>query len=124
VANGGLGIDLGADGVTANDGSKDSGSGPQQMHNFHQLAVATIGGSRRIVGTLRAAPSTDYVLEFFAAREADPSGFGEAEHFVTSPSTPVTTNASGVAFFDVPLPVVFPPAEWEVAGTFLTATAT
>jgi hypothetical protein len=50
VANGGLGIDLGADGVTPNDGAKDPDSGPNQLQNYPDLAFATVGGSRRARG--------------------------------------------------------------------------
>jgi CSLREA domain-containing protein len=116
--NGGLGIDLASEGITANDQrqNKDSDSGPNNLQNFPELALATVGGSRRIVGTLKSAATTTYVLEFFASGQADPSDFGEGDRFVTT--TAVTTNASGIAFFDVFLP------EGEVAGTFLTATAT
>jgi CSLREA domain-containing protein len=116
-ANTGLGIDLGPEGVTANDGrDKDVDTGANNLQNFPELAFATTTGSHRIVGTLKSAPATTYMVEFFATKEPDPSGFGEAERFVTS--TTLTSNTSGIAFFDVALP------DSEVAGTFLTATAT
>lgn len=115
--NVGLGIDLGPLGITVNDGqpSKDSDAGPNNLQNFPELRYATVGGSRHIAGRITSAANATYVLEFFAAA-GDFSGYGEGDRFVTTLA--VTTNASGIADFDVPLPA------GEVAGTLLTATAT
>ena len=115
-SNAGLGIDLGADGVSYNDHLKDNDTGPNNLQNFPELTFATVGASRRMVGVLKAAPGTVHVIRFFAVAEVDSSGFGEGERYLAS--TAVTTNSSGVAFFDVFLP------EGEAAGAHLTATAT
>ena len=61
--------------------------------------------------SIESAAFMTYTLEFFAGAKD-----GDAERFVRS--TQVTTNASGIALFDVPLP------DAEQAGEFLTATAT
>ncbi len=80
--NGGLGIDLGADGVTANDVG-DGDTGPNNLLNFPVIdsAVSRLNGSYDLYGT---APSSARV-EFFVAhpagqtsRPADPSGHGQA----------------------------------------------
>lgn len=113
--NGDLGIDLGATGVTPNDGRKDTDSGPNNLQNFPELAIATIGASHRIAGTLQSTASTVFQIQIFANDPADPSGFGEGETLETT--TTVATNASGVGFFEVELPNLS-------AGAILTATAT
>jgi len=80
--NNGLGIDLGANGVTANDVG-DGDSGPNNLLNFPVIdsAVSRPNGSYDLYGT---APFSARV-EFFIAhpigqpsRPADPSGHGEA----------------------------------------------
>ncbi len=95
--NGRLGIDLGADGVTANDlGDADTGS--NGLLNFPVLtATAIVGNTLTVVGTLNSTPNAPHTLEFFASTAADPSGYGEGEVFVGS--TTVTTDANGNASF-------------------------
>jgi CSLREA domain-containing protein len=116
--NAGLGIDLGDAGHTPNDQrtNKDADTGPNNLQNFPELATATVGASRRITGTIKSAASQLYILEFFASDDPDASGFGEGQRYVTT--TAVTTNASGVASFDVILP------EGETTFSFISATAT
>jgi parallel beta-helix repeat protein len=119
--NSGLGIDLGDAGVTPNDKNKDTDTGANKLQNFPELTIATVGGSRRIAGMLKSAASTVFILEFYAAGpnldDTDPSFHGEGALFLNTVG--VTTNASGVAFFDVPLP-----AGPVTAGHYITATAT
>jgi hypothetical protein len=67
-------------------------------------------------GTLTAAPSTTYTLEFFANTAADPSGFGQGQQFLGFIT--VTTDASGHASFAASFASDVQP------GEFLTATAT
>lgn len=112
--NGGLGIDLGADGVTPND-SGDADSGPNNRANFPVLASA-VGSSvsTSIAGTLSALPSSVYRIDYFASPLADPSGYGEGRRHIGSFSA--RTNSSGVATLATSLPVG--------AGVWITATAT
>ncbi len=113
-SNGGLGIDLGNDGVTVNDAC-DSDSGPNDLQNFPILTSATsVGGSTTIQGTLNSAPSTAYTIEFFSNDACDPSGFGEGKTFLGS--TTATTDISCNSSFNAMFPVV-------VRGV-ITATAT
>ena len=78
-SNTGLGIDLGADGVTANDAG-DGDTGPNNLQNFPLVTFAT-SGSIIIQGTLNSAASTQFRLEFFSNTSCDPSGNGEGKTF-------------------------------------------
>lgn len=110
-ANGGLGIDLGDDGLTLND-LGDSDGGVNRGQNF---PVLTAVANSSISGTLFSENNNDYRLEFFASSSCDPSQHGEGETFlgmltVSIGSTPVD--------FTLALPT-------SVAdGQFVTATAT
>jgi len=114
-ANAGLGIDLGADGVTPND-LGDADTGANNLQNFPVL-TSVIGGSIIIIeGTLNSAANSDFRLQFFSNSACDPSGSGEGETFLGS--TTVTTDASGDALFMGTFLVAVP------VGQFITATAT
>jgi CSLREA domain-containing protein len=116
-SNGGLGFDLGNDGVTPNDpGDGDTGS--NNLQNFPVITSASSSaGSTTIQGTFNSTPGTNgFRLEFFAADTADPSGFGEGQTFLGS--TVVNTDGSGNATFTLTVPVAV------LDGQFVTATAT
>ncbi len=112
-SNGGLGIDLGGDGVTLNDPG-DADTGPNNLQNFPVLTSALSNGSTTIEGTLNSTPNTEFRLEFFSNTACDPSDHGEGENFLGS--TMVTTDGSGDASFMVSLP--------PASDQFITATAT
>jgi uncharacterized repeat protein (TIGR01451 family) len=115
-ANGGLGINLGNDGVTPNDPG-DADVGPNNLQNFPLItAVSSNGSSTTVAGTLNSTPMTTFRLEFFANGAADASSFGEGQ--VLLGSTDVTTDAAGDATFNVTLPVPTTPSQ------AITATAT
>jgi hypothetical protein len=118
-SNGGLGIDLGADGVTPND-PLDADAGPNGLTNYPELTFAQSGfNGLQVRGTIRARPNTRYHLTFFASPAADPSGFGEGRDFVATSGTPFTDD-NGLASFSVnQTSSQFP----DLAGQFLTATA-
>ena len=115
LANGGLGIDLGATGVTANDGRKDPDIGPNKLQNFPELTLATRGGTHRVAGTLQSTANATFTVQIFETDSKDPSGHGEGEHLIAT--TTVQTNASGIGFFDVEVAELDP-------DTSVTATAT
>jgi len=72
-----LGIDLGPDGVTAND-TLDPDTGPNNLQNFPVLASATSGaGTTTIQGTLNSEASKAYRVEFFSNASCDAAGNGE-----------------------------------------------
>ncbi|HEX6586971.1 MAG TPA: CSLREA domain-containing protein, partial [Solirubrobacterales bacterium] len=115
-SNTGLGIDLGATGVAAND-PDDPDAGANNLQNFPVLADATAGGGEtQVSGTLDSEPSKTYRLEFFSNPGCDPSGNGEGKTYLGT--TDVTTNATGDASFAVTLPT------GSTTGDAVTATAT
>jgi CSLREA domain-containing protein len=96
-SNSGLGIDLGADGVTPNDeGDGDSGANGQQ--NYPLLAFAIKNGSdTEIMGELKSAPNMPYTLDFYVSDSCDPAGYGEGQTWLGSLS--LSTGAGGQAGF-------------------------
>ena len=115
-SNTGLGIDLSADGVTAND-VNDVDGGPNQLQNFPLLTAATnsVSGTE-IRGTLQSAANQLFNLDFFSNGQCDPAGHGEGETYLGSGT--VLTDGAGNGSFTVSLPVA------TLAGRYLTATAT
>ena len=87
-ANVGLGIDLGADGVTPNQDC-NPGGGPNNGQNYPVLAAAQSGDNTTITGTLNSTPNTTFTLDFYANAAADPTGYGQGERYLGS--TTVTT---------------------------------
>ena len=80
-ANGQLGIDLGNDGVTGNDGG-DGDSGANDLLNFPEITSATESGGTVTVDFDLDVPAGDYRIEFFDNAVADASGNGEGETYV------------------------------------------
>ncbi len=87
--NGALGIDLAANGQTAND-PLDADSGPNQLQNGPAITAAD---ATSVDWELDTVPLSDYRLDFFASSACDPSGSGEGETYLDSIS--VTTDANG-----------------------------
>jgi len=120
LAGYGLGIDLGGDGVTAND-QGDGDGGPNGFQNFPIVSSVTSlapGAGTRIQGVLHSTASTLYDLDFYSnpACSNFPREFLEGETYIGS--SQVTTDGSGTGTFDVTLP-----ASVE-AGARISATAT
>jgi CSLREA domain-containing protein len=114
-SNGGLGIDLGANGVTSNDpGDPDSGANRSQ--NFPVLQSIVVSGSNTtILGSIDSATGNStypITIEFFSNSSCDPSGHGEGETFLGAIS--VSGPGSFIATFAVSLPL----------NSVVTATAT
>lgn len=111
-----LGIDLGGDGVTANDPG-DTDTGPDGLQNFPVITNA-IGGNigTLIQGNFNSLPDQNYFLDFYCSPDADPSGYGEGAFYLGSAA--VTTDASGNAGFS------FTNGFFDRAGQYITATAT
>jgi uncharacterized repeat protein (TIGR01451 family) len=115
-SNFGLGIDLGALGVTAND-NLDGDTGANNLQNFPVLtAASTSGGGVNIQGTLNSTASSTFTLHFYSSATGDPTGFGEGQSFLGT--TTVNTDGSGNASFNVNLATAVTP------GQVVTATAT
>lgn len=111
-----LAIDLADNGVTVNDPG-DGDAGANNLQNFPDLAFAAVDGlSTTVEGTLRSAPNASFLLEFFANRVCDPSGFGPGETPLGRMT--VLTGGGGDASFAAPFPLTVP------TTVFVTATAT
>jgi parallel beta-helix repeat protein len=102
--NGGLGIDLGDDGVTDND-LGDVDDGPNGLLNFPEFTTRGVVGDTATFDGIAPAGST---VEVFTAAP-DPSGHGEGKTYRTS------ATADGLGNFSCSLPVEHLP---------VTATAT
>jgi hypothetical protein len=113
--NGGLGIDLGGDGVTPNDAA-DLDVGPNSLQNFPVIATAVaVGGGTNVTGTAFGTDTGTVRLRFYASAGCDASGNGEGARLLGEQS--VLLDISGAAPFAF---TVGPSAPGEV----ITATAT
>lgn len=86
-SNDGLGIEL------------DPGTNNDQAAPV--LTAANLGGGISVQGNLNSIPNTEFLIEFFANSDCDPSGDGEGEIFLGR--TNVTTDGGGVAAIDFAL---------------------
>jgi parallel beta-helix repeat protein len=108
--NVGLGIDLGAIGVTSNDAGDNDG-----FQNFPTLSSAIrLATATTITGSLTSKPNMQFTIQLFANPQCDSSGHGEARYGISQFA--VGTNQSGSAAISVSLPFVIP-AGWVVSGT-------
>ncbi len=116
-SNGSLGIDLGSDGVTAND-MGDGDTGPNNRQNFPVLTSAQAVSSTQvtIVGSLNSRANSYFRVEFFAGATADGSGYGQGQRYLGFAN--VATDGSGNAAINATLTAAVAP------GEFITATAT
>ncbi len=110
-SNGGLGIDLGGDGVTVND-LGDGDSGPNNRQNFPLITSYDDTGFAR--GSLSTVPNTGFLIDLFASASCDPSGHGEAERYIGF--AVALSDASGEALWTAP-------PGFDPARPVLTATA-
>lgn len=112
----GIGIDLeGTLGVDANDDG-DVDDGPNGLQNFPVLLgrnLTATGGSVR--GSVRGLPGVSLQIELFASDVCSLSGHGEGQEWIAA--TTVTTDAGGLAEFEIPV-------TGDHRGRVLTATAT
>ena len=114
----GLGIDLNADGLTAND-PLDADGGSNGRTNYPVLTptvTTTSAGGASVQGTYSGAPSETFRLEFFASSTCHPSRFGEGERVLGH--LDVTTDGDGLATFSGSFTADVP------GGWVVTATAT
>jgi len=94
--NGGLGIDLNNDGVTAND-TLDPDTGANTLLNYPVITAFTPAASSTVSGTYNGLANLTFELQFFASAAADPTGFGEGARYLGS--TTITTDVNGDAAF-------------------------
>lgn len=113
--NGASGIDLGAAGITANDGG-DADVGANQLQNFPVLtSVSNTATEVFITGTLNSRASTTYGIDFYSSIEADTVLNGEGQFYIGS--TNLATDGGGNLAFTIGFPV-------PLQGRHVTATAT
>lgn len=114
--NANLGINLG-NGPTLNHPDEQGFTipAPNDYQNYPVLTSASsTASSTEIVGTLNAAASTTYLIQFFANSSADPSGYGQGQLYLGSAM--VKTGADNNANIDAMLGTVVPNA-WLVSAT-------
>jgi CSLREA domain-containing protein len=114
-SNGGLGINLGTDGVTLND-SADHTNGPNHYQNFPVITSAIVAGLH-VTGTLDStSPSTEpFTIELFNSTTPDPTGYGEGQTFVDSQTA--TPAGSGHYTFDFTVPTIQSTDRFTVTAT-------
>lgn len=109
-----LGIDLGGDGVNAND-LGDGDEGPNNGQNFPIITSAVLqGGNTIIAGTLNSHSNSTYRIELFSNPTADRSGYGGGLTYLGSVN--LSTDGSGNASFNY--------THFGELDGYITATAT
>lgn len=108
-SNGGLGIDVGNDGVTANT-LNDARNAPVITTAMTNGTTTTVTGSFESNAVARTI-----TIDFFSSPTADASGYGEGRVYLGS-VTITTTASTGDASFSIELPAV-------TAGHYITAVA-
>jgi hypothetical protein len=112
-----VGIDLGLDGVTAND-LGDPDTGPNTLQNFPIISSVDYGANTTVTGLLNSTPSTTFLLDFYSNPPCSnfPREFLQGETYIGSAQ--VTTDGSGNGPFTVS---TLPSVE---SGSRISATAT
>lgn len=100
--NGGLGIDLGANGVTLNDGGSDGDSGPNGYLNYPDLGAAGTNGPSLVLNGTLYTSAGNYRMLFYVSPTCDPSNFGEGADFLMDGGLPFVLNTTA-GFFNVTL---------------------
>ena len=114
-ANAATGIDLGVDGVTPNDSAGHVG--PNLYQDFPILGtLANKKTGLTVAGTLDAAASSTFTIDFYTDAAPDASGHGQGQTWLGSAT--ITTDAAGHASFSA---TVASPGPGQ---GFLSATAT
>ena len=126
--NDGLGIDLGADGVTPNHSSPTTGviaGAPNGDQNFPVIASATFvpdasdsNGTLIVSGSLAADFGPTYIIQLFANASPDTTGYGQGELLIASFDA-TTDSETGDTVFSTSIPTTS-----FVTGEVISATAT
>jgi hypothetical protein len=114
--NGGLGIDLGPDGVNANQPQPVAGGGENNSQNYPEIGGVWLG-STNVDAILKAGLSQTYQIDYYTSPTCDAAGYGEGGSYwgTLTVTTGISGGGDSVGFVS---PDIFP------AGTNLTATAT
>lgn len=110
----GQGIDLGDDGITAND-RRDRDEGSNNLQNFPVITSAThgFGDSTDIKGKLNSTPRKRFTIRFFATPPTSEEDQGK--HFLGQ--TTVKTNRRGNASFNFLNDIFGVQAGWTITAT-------
>lgn len=118
-----LGIDVGVNGVTANDSAATCADGLPDcdtIQNFATLSPVasawTSGDKVTLRGSLASRPSTAYTLEFYANHALNPAGFAEGEVYLGSAT--ITTDVAGNAEFLYAVPTSNPLQDGSSSAIF------
>jgi len=118
-SNGDLGIDLGSDGVTAND-TDDPDTGANNLQNFPVIGSAirsNTTGITTISGTLNSNPSLDFVVQCFLTDGAPASDHGEGSVLLDTIVVTTDANGDGAFFCHSSLPTLGQVPEQTVSAT-------
>lgn len=100
-SNGGLGIDLGNNGVTPNDAG-DGDAGPNGNQNYPVFALAAtdglVTGTTLVINGQFPSGAGTYNMVFYVNTTCDPSGFGEGQAFLQNGGTPYVQSTSSGQF--------------------------
>jgi len=98
-SNGGLGIDLGNDGVTLND-VNDLDGGANYLNNFPVItSVVTTGSSTVISGSIDWYQGPDNIyIELYSSPSKDASGYGEGRTYLGSVLVSTTAGTGDATF--------------------------
>ncbi len=122
VDNAGLGIDIGSNGVTANDPG-DVDTGPNTLQN-HPVVLSAVPGANsttvkgRLSGKVSTSTPVSFRIELFSSPTCDRSGSGEGKTFLASTSVSAITDEQGNIAFQATVPLVL------TDGHAVVATAT
>jgi parallel beta-helix repeat protein len=120
--NGGLGIDLGTLGVTANDGAGDADTGANGLQNFPVLSNVVRGGGMLSMDiALTSAASTEFALNVYRNLACDPSGNGEGEGYVGTLNLTTAAGGSNSAAAMFPLDDIVPASAFAATATGFVA---
>ncbi|MEM9893128.1 MAG: right-handed parallel beta-helix repeat-containing protein [Actinomycetota bacterium] len=112
--NTGIGLDLGSDGVTANDAG-DADTGANELLNTPVVARAIESGGTVTVEATLDAPAGDYRIEAFINPSGpDDTGYGEGE--VVAGNTSITHTGTGAESFSL----IFSGAAGDVVSLIAT----
>lgn len=95
-SNRGRGIDLGSDSFNLND-FDDADTGANDLQNAPYVSKVVFAVATKLIEfSLRSTPLTDFVWDFYANSEPDPSGFGEGRTLLLSTNAPTLSNGLAI----------------------------
>lgn len=112
-SNGGLGIDLGQNGVTFND-PNDSDVGPNNLQNYPVITSVAPGAPNTLTvqGSLNSLANSQFRVDLFSSQSCDPTGNGEGQTKIGEGGVFTAPSGNGTFSATVPAP---PPGSWITA---------